>query len=212
MSALPILYSFRRCPYAMRARLTLAFCAIQVELREVVLRDKPKELIDVTPKATVPVLVLQDNSTIDESLDIMLWAIAESCNRELTEQDIEQQKKLINTFDVEFKPLLDRYKYFQRYPEAHQQTYRSHAVAWLQQFEERLFNQRFLMGSELSLADLATFPFIRQFAHVDAKWFDACHLIEVKRWLTTCLDSDLFMSIMKKYPQWQSSHSVCIFP
>ena len=212
MSDLPLLYSFRRCPYAMRARLALAYCKVEVELREVVLRNKPAELINASAKATVPVLVLNDGKVIDESFDIMMWAISTSTNYELLSLDNEAQQRLITSFDREFKPLLDRYKYFQRYPEYDQSAHRHHAVMWLQQLEQGLCDQTYLMGDKLSLVDLACFPFVRQFAHVDKPWFFNSDFIELKRWLLLCIESELFLSIMKKYLQWHSSDPVQVFP
>lgn len=203
MQIWPVLYSFRRCPYAMRARLALVYCGCQVELREVVLRDKPAQLMQTSAKATVPVLVLPDGNVVDESFDIMLWAIEESGNVKLLECDRQEQLSLIQRCDVEFKPLLDNYKYFQRQPQLSQIEHREKAVQWLQCLNTRLAQQEFLCGAQLMLSDLAIFPFVRQFAHVDRQWFYACELTHVQCWLQACLDLALFTEVMKKYEQWQ---------
>ncbi|NRB39088.1 MAG: glutathione S-transferase [Pseudomonadales bacterium] len=206
---LPILYSFRRCPYAMRARLALLYCGCKVELREVILRDKPTQLLAASPKATVPVLVLPCGEVIDESFDVMCWAIASSESCELSVSD--EALLLIKNCDEQFKPLLDNYKYFQRHPELSQQQHRDRAVCFLQDWNRRLSQQTYLLGDVLSLADLAIFPFVRQFAHVDKDWFFANELIHLQTWLQRCLESALFTAVMFKYTQWQEGDRAILF-
>lgn len=213
---LGILYSFRRCPYAMRARLAIAYClpASSFELREVVLKDKPTEMIEISPKATVPVLQLADSDVIEESLDIMLYALAK--NSEVNKVLLPESKKaeiiaLIEENDGDFKWALDRYKYSDRF-EHSEQYYREKGEHFLSQLNERLKNHDFIMGSEMTLADLAIFPFIRQFAHVDKKWFEASQYTALIQWLNHWLESDLFKSIMKKYPQWHAGDEPVCFP
>src|SRR5690554_5339291 len=163
----PILYSFRRCPYAMRARLGILFAGLQVELREIVLRNKPAQMLAISPKGTVPVLQLPDGQVIDESLDIMRCALQlQDPQQLLDESTLTQGYALIEQNDRQFKHWLDRYKYADRYPEMTQLEYRLQGEVFLQQLEQ-LLNQSFLLGDKISLADIGIMPFIRQFAHVD---------------------------------------------
>lgn len=213
---LGILYSFRRCPYAMRARLAIAYClpAFSFELREVVLKDKPDEMIEISPKATVPVLQLENGEVIEESLDIMLYALSKNpeVKKALLPAPLESEiMELIQMNDGDFKWALDRYKYSDRY-EHSEQYYREKGEVYLSQLNERLQNQKFIMGSEITLADLAIFPFVRQFAHVNKKWFEASHYTALIEWLNHWLESDLFKGIMKKYPQWHSGDEPVHFP
>lgn len=207
MSALPILYSFRRCPYAMRARMALWVAGIAAELREVKLAAKPPELIAASPKATVPVLVLSDEQVIDESLEIMRWALAQ--------QDPEgwlagEDTALIAANDGPFKHHLDRAKYPTRYkPDG--VDHRAAALALLLPLEERLAGQAHLCGPRRSLTDIALFPFIRQFAHSDRDWFAAQPLPRLSAWLQGHIASDLFTAIMPKFAPWQAGDTPIIF-
>jgi glutathione S-transferase len=203
---LPVLYSFRRCPYAMRARLAIATAAIPIELREVVLRNKPQQLLDISPKGTVPVIQLSDGKIIEESLDIMYWALSQNDkNSWLKNGSTEDIQQLIHYNDGEFKYYLDRYKYADRYPENDEQFYREKAEAFITELEKRLTNRNFLCSENCSLADMATFPFIRQFSNVNYDWFQSSKYQNLKHWLNGHLESDLFLSIMEKYPAWQAS-------
>jgi len=208
----PILYSFRRCPYAMRARLAIAISAISVELREVVLRNKPQALLDISAKATVPVLQLQNGTIVDESLDIMHWALSLNDpdnwkNKERTD-DIN---RLIRANDEAFKYYLDRYKYADRYPEHSEQYYREKAEVFLTELENRLSKHSYLCGENRCLADMAIFPFIRQFANVDLDWFQSSDYKKLNLWLKQQIESDLFISIMDKYPAWQAGDKKTYF-
>jgi glutathione S-transferase len=199
VSAAPILYSFRRCPYAMRARMALWVAGIAAELREVKLAAKPPELIAASSKGTVPVLVLTDGAVIDESLEIMHWALAQ--------HDPEgwlagEDAALIAANDGPFKHHLDRAKYPTRY-EADGIDHRAAALALLRPLEERLAGQAQLCGPSRSLTDIALFPFIRQFAHSDAEWFAAQGLPRLTAWLEGHIASDLFAAIMPKFPPWK---------
>ena len=202
-----ILYSFRRCPYAMRARLALAISGLQLELREVVLRDKPQSLLDISAKATVPVLITTDNEVIDESIDIMVWALEQADpNGWLTGLDDHQKseaKRIIDHNDGDFKYFLDRYKYADRYPEHSQEYYRQQAEKTLSDLEQRLQENGYLVSATASLADMAVLPFIRQFAFADKAWFDTAPYPALQQWLADFIASSLFASIMHKYPQWQ---------
>ncbi len=200
---LPILYSFRRCPYAMRARLAIANSNITVELREVVLRNKPHQLLDISPKGTVPVLQLPDGNILEESLDIMYWALLKNDKDNwLSNGATEDIKQLMQWNDGEFKCYLDRYKYADRYPEHNELFYRQKAEVFIAELETRLSQQTFLYGENCCIADIAIFPFIRQFSNVDKNWFQSSNYQNLNQWLNGLVESDLFNSIMEKYPAW----------
>ena len=209
MAQLPILYSFRRCPYAMRARMAIAASGVQVELREVVLRDKPPELIAASAKATVPVLVLPDATVIDESLDIMRWALGRNDPENWLAGDASD---LIAQNDGPFKAALDRYKYPHRYGLESGAEHRDDGLAILVQLNTQLGKTAFLLGETRGIADIAIFPFIRQFAATDQSWFDAQPLPHLQRWLGGHLSSNLFASIMLRYPQWKAGDAPTHFP
>jgi glutathione S-transferase len=199
MSA-PILYSFRRCPYAIRARLALRQAGIGHELREVVLRDKPAELLALSPKGTVPVMRLPDGSVLEQSLDIMHWALAQNDPQGwLTQADPEAMQTLIAINDERFKTLLDRYKYPERHPASPQADYRDQAVAcMLAELNHRLQGSPHLMGQHTTLADMAILPFVRQFAQVDRAWWNGCELAALRQWLQTLTNGALFEAVMAK--------------
>ena len=207
----PILYSFRRCPYAMRARLAIRVAAIQVELREVVLKHKPAQLLSASPKGTVPVLVLPDGCVIDESRDIMDWALQQYDPQNWLAYSATELNALIDENDRHFKPNLDGYKYADRHPQP-ASFYRLQAEAFLQQLEARLKPQRYLLGDNISLADMAILPFIRQFAHVDLDWFNRAPYPNVQQWLHDFLEGEEFAAVMKKYPAWQPDQTPQLFP
>lgn len=213
---LATLYSFRRCPYAMRARLAIAQSGIQCELREVVLKDKPQQLIELSPKATVPVLLTADDKVIDESIDIAFWALAQhdpdNWYQSLSSEQHEQMLALIENNDGEFKYFLDRYKYADRYPEQDERFYREQGEKTLTRLEQLLTEHDCLLRDSWTLADIALLPFIRQFAFVDKDWFDSSPYPRVRAWLEAFLESDLFRAVMKKYPQWQQGDEPVIFP
>lgn len=208
MPALPILYSFRRCPYAMRARLALWVAGIKCELREVKLSNKPAELIEASPKATVPVMVLEDGHVIDESIDIMRWALAQSDPEDWLSGD---DRQLIEMIEGPFKHHLDRYKYPTRYDNCDPQEHREAGFEILQQLEARLADQPYLCGDKPSMADMATFTFIRQFANTDRAWFDAQALPKLQHWLCGLLRSEIFAAIMPKYVPWQAGDDLVLF-
>jgi glutathione S-transferase len=219
---LGILYSFRRCPYAMRARLacTLFLAPQSLELREVVLKNKPAELLAISPKATVPVLVasrtqLANVTVIDESHDIMLWALEQTTEEVKTQYlpfhlqlDIGE---LIDENDGSFKWALDRYKYADRFEES-EEYYRGLGEGFLAKLEKLLGKNRHLFTPEISLADIAIFPFVRQFAHVDKTWFEQSEYSNLIPWLNQLLESELFSSIMQKYKPWQADNENVYFP
>ena len=197
----PVLYSFRRCPYAMRARMALAVSETPHSHREVVLRDKPPSMLAASPKGTVPVLVLDDGRVIDESLDIMRWALRRNDPERWLEGD---DTGLIEINDGAFKHHLDRYKYPDRYPAA-TIDHRAQALAIVAGLEPRLAGQAYLCGDARTLTDAAIMPFVRQFAATDRGWFDAQPLPSVQRWLATMLASPLFAEAMVARPQWTGS-------
>jgi glutathione S-transferase len=196
---LPVLYSYRRCPYAMRARMGLKIAGIEVEVREVSLRDKPKHMLQVSPKATVPVLVLTDGQVIDESIDIMLWALTKHDPEEWLTIDLDTAKQLIQKNDTQFKRALDAYKYPERFPDKKQSEHRADGEVFLSDLEQRLTKQPYLFGCTPSFVDVAIFPFIRQFAAVDNDWLEQSEYIQVAVWLQRWIESELFNSVMKKH-------------
>ncbi|MFY7745874.1 MAG: glutathione S-transferase [Erythrobacter sp.] len=196
----PVLYSFRRCPYAMRARMALWAAGVTVELREVKLAAKPPALIAASPKGTVPVLVLAYGTVIDESLDIMRWALSQNDPEGWLAGD---DRALIAANDGPFKHHLDRAKYPGRYDEDGVTDHRAEALALLAPLEERLAAAPFLTGEARAFTDIALLPFIRQFAAIDPAWFAAQPLPRLQGWLDNLTSSDLFASIMPKFAPWQ---------
>ena len=211
-----ILYSFRRCPYAMRARLALAVSGIQVEIREITLRDKPQAMLDLSPKGTVPVLITPDGTLVEESLDLMYWALRQSDPESwlvTASQQVTLTRQLIQQNDSEFKQYLDRYKYADRYPEHSEIYYRQQAEKTLVILEQNLAINGCLVSEHITLADMAILPFIRQFALVDKDWFDSSPSYPLlKVWLEQFLSSELFESIMPKFSPWQDGDDIILFP
>lgn len=209
---LPTLYSFRRCPYAMRARLALAASGQSVSLREVVLRDKPPQMIEVSPKATVPVLVLGDGTVLEESLDVMNWALSEADPEGWLDADRALMDNLVAQNDGPFKHHLDRYKYANRYDDAVAEDHRAEASKILSDLDTRLAENDWLCGPRASFADYAILPFVRQFANTDRDWFDEQDWPHLRGWLERFLASDRFKAVMKKYPQWSAGDPEPTFP
>ena len=204
--SLPILYSFRRCPYAMRARLALAVSAQKLELREIELRNRPDEIYAASAKGTVPVLVLPNGSVIDESRDVMHWALAQSDPMAWLPSGSEAQAEteaLIVRNDGEFKHHLDRYKYATRYEDVDEIEHRDAASVVLRELDARLQQHAFLIDAEFRLADAAIAPFVRQFAIANRNWFDAQDWTALRSWLDRFIASERFQAIMQKYPVWQ---------
>lgn len=209
----PILYSFRRCPYAMRARLGLHAAQIKVELREILLRDKPELFLARSPKGTVPVLDLGDK-VIDESHDILKWALAHNDPDDMHHggADLPAMHALIAQSDIQFKPMLDRYKYPSRYELENGVSARDSALPFLNMLNDRLADGGFLFHGRMSVADLGIWPFIRQFAHVDRDWFWAQDRPYLIAWLDYFLASDRFKAIMPKFTPWADGDAPIIFP
>jgi len=207
LSQQPILYSFRRCPYAMRARMAIDYSDVEYQHREILLKNKPAAMLEASAKGTVPVVVLASGEVIDESRDVMMWALQQRDQQQWyfglssgQQRDIEQW---IDRNDDHFKPWLDKYKYSVGYPEHPVEYYRQQAENFLAQLDQALDSQAFILGDKETLADNALFPFIRQFAHVDKAWFDSSEYTNLQQWLERFLNSDRFVRIMKKYPLWQ---------
>ena len=209
----PVLYSYRRCPYAMRARMAIMASGMQVEQREIVFWNKPSEMLDASPKSTVPVLILPDGQVIDESRDIMLWALTQSDALDWlpakTEDDYAEMMALIDYCDGDFKTNLDLYKYAERFPEALPEVYRARGEVFIKRLESQLSKNRVndslavLFKGKVGLVDVALFPFVRQFAHVDKVWFEDSKYPAIQAWLSYFLESDIFKSVMKNRPVWQ---------
>ncbi|MGO2201376.1 glutathione S-transferase [Pseudomonas helleri] len=190
-----VLYSFRRCPYAMRARMALRYSGVPLSIVEVSLKAKPAEMLALSPKGTVPVLVCADGRVIEQSLEIMHWALAQYDPDNWLGPD---SAALIEENDQVFKVNLDRYKYAIRYPEQPMEHYRAQGAAFLQRLEMMLEQTPYLAGDTLSLADIALAPFVRQFAHVDRDWFEQAPYPRLNAWLERFLASELFNAVMAK--------------
>lgn len=211
----PVLYSFRRCPYAMRARWALAVAGLTVELREVVLSSKPAKMLAASGKGTVPVLIDVDDRVIDESLDIMLWALRQNDPATwLSPQDgvLDEMLGLIAQCDGEFKFNLDRYKYPQRFAVIDIKTHRAAAADFLLKLDQRLTQLPHLFGADISFADIAIAPFVRQFAQTDFTWFKQQAWPELHRWMTELTESPMFALVMTRHDPWRPDQAPVYFP
>ena len=212
MSTLPCLYSFRRCPYAMRARLGLLFAEQQVELREVVLKNKPPQMLDISSKGTVPVLQLADGTVIEQSREIMLWALEQKDPQNLLDKTVRTEADaLIDQNDNEFKYWLDRYKYADRHSEMTQIEYRQQGEVFLQQLEKQLKKHTYLLGDKVTVADIGIMPFVRQFAHVDREVFYGLPYPNLQCWLQDWLQHPLFLQVMTKFKPWEEGDELVVF-
>ena len=205
----PILYSFRRCPYAMRARLALLEANQKVEIREILLKEKPVEFLQASPSSTVPCLLIDDR-IIDESLDIMTWALNKNDPGNFLDMP-DLGYDLISENDGPFKLALDKTKYHSRYPDENPKSNREKASSFIHKLEN-IFEGSFLFGEDPKLADLAVLPFIRQFALVDKIWFDQQPWQKVVVWLNLFLESKRFTDIQQKYVPWKSGTNSVFFP
>ena len=204
----PVLYSFRRCPYAMRARMALKVSGTSVRLREILLRDKPDEMVAISEKGTVPVLQLDDGTVIDESLAVMRWSLANADPEAWLAPHtgtIDEMLALIDENDGDFKHHLDRYKYSTRYEEPDKLGHRDAGEKFLRKLDGRLQSSSFLFGEKRSLADIAIFPFVRQFRIADMAWFDGQDFKSLQKWLAVLMSSSLFEEVMEKYVPWKQS-------
>tara|TARA_Y100000389_G_C17350746_1_gene458312 strand:- start:259 stop:897 length:639 start_codon:yes stop_codon:yes gene_type:complete len=195
----PLLFSYRRCPYAMRARMALLSCGIDFDIFEISLKDKPKQMIEISPKGTVPVFVYKD-LVLDESIDIMNWAAKQKNNIsiKINPNDLEIIKSLIKSNDGEFKNKLDLYKYTSNKEASLKIRYRKECEVYIRNIDERLETKKYLLSNKIGYLDIAIFPFIRQFCNVDLKWFDQACYNNLKNWVDRITNSDLFIQIMKK--------------
>ena len=206
--ALPKLFSFRRCPYAMRARMALYQARIALDLIEVELKNKPELMLKLSPKGTVPVLVQSSGEVLDESRDILFWALERNDPDTWLAAGLDPINGLIDECDQIFKPWLDRYKYHVGYPEHSPEYYRSQALLTLSAWETRLRQSEFLLGSSPGAADVALFPFVRQFANVDRAWFDSQQDLQALRnWLGYWLEHPMFAAVMDKRLEFSFSEA-----
>jgi glutathione S-transferase len=190
----------------MRARMALAYSGIDYEHREILLSDRPEELYSLSPKGTVPVLQLMDGTVIDESIDVMKWALSQSDPEYWYTENIEMQNSLIDQNDGDYKKWLDKYKYHVRFKDGSYEEYQNAVGEILTTYESTLSNSSYLCGEKITLADMALFPFVRQGAHVDLAWFQG-EFLNLSNWLNSFKDSELFLSIMKKYNVWNSGET-----
>jgi glutathione S-transferase len=196
-----LLYTFRRCPFAIRARMAIKVSGVAVDTHEVSLRAKPKEMLECSPKGTVPVLKFADGSVLEQSLDIMQWALSLNDPEHWLDSDqvvSAEIMSLIKQNDESFKPALDLYKYAVRFPEHSEAYYREQAELFLAELNARLSKDGYLMGGRYTLADMAIFPFIRQFCNVNPDWFYASPYPHLIQWLDRLINSELFQNIMQK--------------
>lgn len=211
----PILYSLRNCPYAMRARLAIFRAQQKVILRDLVLSNKPQEMLTASPKGTVPVLVIAPAKVIEQSLDIMLWALAQSDPDNLLHSHdpgaLPEMLRLITTFDTQFKTCLEQYKCAKRYHEDTVVAWRQACEVYLQALEIRLNQEAFLFSAQPSLVDLALLPFIRQFARIERQWYLQSPYPKLRQWLNNYLQSAMFTKVMAKYPLWLETGETVFF-
>ena len=209
-TSLPILYSFRRCPYAIRARLAIQASGIEVELREVVLRDKPPDFLASSPKGTVPIIV-NANEVVEESLDIMLWALSMSDPKGWLKMP-DAGYEWIARNDGPFKTALDHTKYSVRYPQLNPHFEREKAKKFLHDLDTQIGSNMWIFGKNCTLADMAILPFVRQFSNINNNWFSSQNWQNIHRWLTAFLHSNKYNSVMIKYDKWIAGDSIISFP
>lgn len=215
MSELPVFWSFRRCPYAMRARLAIAASGEKVELREIMLRFKPEAFRAVSAKATVPVLELGSGQVIDQSRDIMFWALQRNDPQnwlDIWYRDPNEVNRFIDRLDGSFKHNLDRYKYASRYNSDQALTHRFAGAEFLSELDLQLEQESFLSGKDAGILDFASLPFVRQFRIPDPDWFDQQHWPYLHKWLSAFLTSRTFAEVMIKYTPWQEGAEPVFFP
>tara|TARA_B100001287_G_scaffold270501_1_gene269353 strand:- start:163 stop:813 length:651 start_codon:yes stop_codon:yes gene_type:complete len=207
---MPILYSFKRCPYAMRARLALKLANIQCELREVRLNNKPKHMLEVSPKGTVPILILEDK-IIDESIEIINWVLDQNniFKDNISSEQIKITEQIIDIFDNKFKYHLDRYKYSNRYENADKKFHQKECLEILIDLEKVISDGNWFFGNELNKLDISILPFLRQFRIADPHWFDSLKQIpKIQKLLYNFLDSNLLNQIMFSYEVWGESSEI----
>lgn len=196
--SIPYLYSYRRCPYAMRARMALVSAGIQCDVEEISFKNKPEKMLAISPKGTVPVLVISEDNFLEESLDIVYWALEQNDPDGLLDCDMAAVENLITENDGDFKGALDRFKYPSRFPDEDCSGSKEMAVVFLEKLNQRLSTSKNLMGENVSVADICIFPFVRQFSSVDRPWFDSLDMEPLQKWLEGHVKSDLFKKVFKK--------------
>ena len=213
---MPILYSFKRCPYAMRARMALYLSKTVVELREVSLRNKPQSMLEISPKGTVPVLLLDDGSVIDESIEIIEWCIKKK--KDIFKDTLNNDQELfaedaIHLFDKKFKFHLDRYKYAKRYEDVDEISHRQSCVEILKNIEKEISNKKFFYTDHVNKIDICILPFIRQFRIANPEWFDNHNEFpKVQKLLNNFLHSSILEEIMVTHEEWKKDNSAIFFP
>ncbi len=218
-TALPILYSLRNCPYAMRARIAIYYAKQKVALRDLVLSDKPDEMLVASPKGTVPVLVtvsdIKPPLVIEESLEVMLWALNESDPDNLMQSEnidkLPEMLSLISIFDTEFKRCFDKYQCSKRYHENSLVQDRQVCEKYIEQLELRLQQHDYFFSDRMSLADIAILPFIRKFSKVERQWYLQSPYPKLRAWLNRFLQSRMFSKVMTKFPLWLDNRELVIF-
>ena len=213
--SLPILYSLRQCPYAMRARIGILLANQPIILRDIVIKNIPSQMLTASPKGTVPVLVLSNTAVIDESLDIMLWALQRNDPNNLlysSDNDaLVNMLAIIKRCDNEFVEALKKYKAAARYHDSNILSYRHQCERFINDLEDKLTKNNFIMGDCASLVDYAILPFIRQFSNVDKQWYKQAPYPKLHQWLYNHYQNPIFAKAMTKYPQWLDSNEVVIF-
>ena len=214
---MPILYSFKRCPYAMRARMALYLSDISCELREVSLKNKPPSMIKLSPKGTVPVMLLENGKVIDESIDIINWCLEQKFFFEdkLSKSETLYTERTISLFDSTFKFHLDRYKYSSRYNDVDESHHRECCFNILKEIELYIndSNHDWFFTNSINKIDIAILPFIRQFRIANSEWFDNNEEIpKVKKWLSKFLKSTILKNVMINYKVWDEDSPVSLFP
>lgn len=210
----PVLYSLRQCPYCIRARLALLLANQPVLIREIVTKNKPQEMLAISSKGTVPILLLNDGTVIDESLDIMIWALRQNDHQHLLMKNKlgaeDEMISLIHQTDREFVRALNAYRAASRYHDDSEIDKKALCERFISGLEHRLTIQRYLMGNALSLADYAILPFIRQFSRVDRKWFNNAPYPNLRHWLSSHYCDPLYAKAMKKFPKWLENRETMI--
>ena len=210
----PILYSLQNCPYAMRARLALLLSEQTIIIRAITLKNKPLAMLEASPKGTVPVLILADGTVLEESIDIMHWALKQNDPNSLLAQSQPDTHQaiiaLIQRGDDQFKHPLEQYRAAKRYHRDTELKWRQQCEMFIQELEQRLTDNGFFIGNSISLADYAFIPFLRQFGRVDRKWFATAPYPKVKVWLSTQLQSKLYARMMKKHQLWSQEEQCCL--
>lgn len=215
---IPILYSLQHCPYAMRARFGLLMAQQQVMLRAIVMKAKPEEMLAISPKGTVPVLILSDQTVIDESLDIMIWALNKNDPEDLLHKDspnnLAAMISLIKRNDKEFKPQLEIYKKSKRFRTGTEIEELQKCEIFIAELEQMLAQEERggnFIGHKAGLIDYALLPFVRQFSKVNRAWFKTAPYPKLQEWLEGHLQSRLYSKAMAQYPLWLDKHEECLF-